>query len=397
MMDGIVTKSNISILNLSILVALAKGFSVFYFVLLPLFYAQGVITASALGYIGSLFIGMVIIGAMLVAKWLHTWNLKSLLTTASVIGCVSTVMLLFAVQARIPVLMISAYALMGVASGVSLSGINVLISESTTRGDRFKTMAQLTMLTDVVRIVFPLFVAGFVVLEAYKLSIVLILFTNVLFLILAVKIKHNSHHTETDTIDKQDVERAIHNKLFRFILSLEFFDSFASSQLVIFIPLLFLAKGYALQSTLILQTFVFLGYLSGRWLVSYLARRLTGFKAITIAELGMVITILLLLFVRQFEILFLLSFSLGIFTRGTSPAIKALAFDSLADHQVKQGSALHVLAGDSGSALSQLLFGLSIAWFGVTTPFVLGAVIALGVAISTFTKNDKYATSPLTS
>jgi predicted MFS family arabinose efflux permease len=129
-----------------------------------------------------------------------------------------------------------------------------------------------------------------------------------------------------------------------------------------------------------------MGYLSGRWIISLLARRYSGLKSVIVAELGMIVTIVLLLIIQPLVGLYILSFFLGIFTRGTSPPIKAMAFDSLDDHQVKQGSAFHVLAGDSGSALAQLIFGLLVAWFGATAPFIAGALIAGFIAIICFTK-----------
>jgi MFS family permease len=67
---------------------------------------------------------------------------------------------------------------------------------------------------------------------------------------------------------------------------------------------------------------------------------------------------------------------LGIFARGTSPAIKALAFDSIDDHQAKQASAIYVVAGDSGSALAQLTFGFLVAWLGANAPFIMSAIVA---------------------
>src|SRR6185437_13373187 len=80
-------------------------------------------------------------------------------------------------------------------------------------------------------------------------------------------------------------------------------------------------------------------------------------------------------------VLYILTWLLGVFARGTSPVIKALAFDSLHESHMKQGSALHVVAGDSGSALGQLCFGLLLAWVGVNAPFITAALIAGAIAI----------------
>jgi predicted MFS family arabinose efflux permease len=88
----------------------------------------------------------------------------------------------------------------------------------------------------------------------------------------------------------------------------------------------------------------------------------------------MVGVIMCLLFLPSSPILYLLCFMLGVFARGTAPVIKALIFDQLEPHQNRQGSALHILFGDAGSALGQLIFGLLLAWLGVTAPFLAAAV-----------------------
>jgi hypothetical protein len=90
-----------------------------------------------------------------------------------------------------------------------------------------------------------------------------------------------------------------------------------------------LSKEFSIPNVLIFQSIVFGGYLSGRKIVSLLAKKLDGFKAIVIAESGMVITILMLIVFPSSLFLYPLCFFLGIFTRGTSPVIKAMAFDQL--------------------------------------------------------------------
>lgn len=387
-------KAEKSIFWLSIVVALAKGVSVFYFVLLPVFYAEGLIDSKTLGYLGALAISMVIFGAVVVARWLHSMSTKRLLSLSAWALIASTVTLFSASYLNNIPLLVLAYAAMGVASGAALSGINVLIANNTVSGDRYKAMAQLTMMTDVVRIIFPLFVAGAVALGESSTAVGLILIACVAFLLILNRLPkaEKSDEKKSEEITATKLDKAFHNKPFRFVMSLEFLDSFSSSQLFVFVPLVFLAKGYSLQNTLVLQSFIFIGYLSGRWIVSMAARKYSGFKAIAIAEVGMVAVIVLILLAKSMESLYILSFALGVFTRGTSPAIKALAFDALPDHQVKQGSAFHVIAGDSGSALAQFTFGLLVAWYGVNAPFIVAAVvggyIALVCAMKIFKKDS---------
>jgi MFS family permease len=359
--------------------SLVKGFSVFYFVLLPVFYAEKLIDSSAIGYIGAILIVMLILGAVIVARWLHNLETKQLLQIASVVTILASMLLLFASLQENTFLLMISYGSMGLAVGTAMSGVNAFAAQVTTRGDRYKSLAKLGMLTDIIRIVFPLLVSGAVILGSSNAAIILVIVTTFIFLLFSSNLPHG--HSLDESLNDQIAEGVRKNKNFLYILSLEFLDSFSGSQLFVFLPLIFLAKGYSLQSSLVLQSCIFLGYLSGRLVVSFLAKRYSGIKAVAYAEIGMVISIVLLLIASNLWLLYILSFVLGIFARGTSPAFKALSFDSLTENQMKKGSALHVVAGDSGSALGQLLFGFLVTWFGANYPFIAAAGVASLIAI----------------
>lgn len=376
-----------SLTSLYVMQALAKGFSVFYFVMLPVFYAEKLITSKEIGYIGALFIGLLIIGALVVARWLHGLETRTLLLLASFVSIFASIILMTgSINDNLALITVS-FGVMGLAVGTAMSGVNVVAASLTKRGDRYKSLAKLGMLTDIVRIVFPIVVAGAVVAGASNAAIGLIIIASIVFLLFSRSLPRSLHSKSGVTATAAESVRR--NKPFQFVLSLEFLDSFSSSQLFVFLPLVLLAKGYSLENSLILQSFIFLGYLSGRWLVGFLAKRYSGAKAIAYAEIGMVASIVFILVVKQLWLLYLLSFMLGICARGTSPAIKALAFDSLSDEQMKKGSAMHVVAGDSGSAIGQLLFGLLIAWYGVNTPFIVAAVVAAFIALACLSWSSK--------
>jgi MFS family permease len=376
-----------SLTSLYVMQALAKGFSVFYFVMLPVFYAEKLITSKEIGYIGALFIGLLIVGALVVARWLHGLETRTLLLLASFVSIFASIILMTgSINDNLALITVS-FGVMGLAVGTAMLGVNVVAASLTKRGDRYKSLAKLGMLTDIVRIVFPIVVAGAVVAGASNAAIGLIIIASIVFLLFSRSLPRSLHSKSGVTATAAESVRR--NKPFQFVLSLEFLDSFSSSQLFVFLPLVLLAKGYSLENSLILQSFIFLGYLSGRWLVGFLAKRYSGAKAIAYAEIGMVASIVFILVVKQLWLLYLLSFMLGICARGTSPAIKALAFDSLSDEQMKKGSAMHVVAGDSGSAIGQLLFGLLIAWYGVNTPFIVAAVVAAFIALACLSRSSK--------
>lgn len=366
------------LVSLYILQGLTKGLSTSYFVLLPVFYAKKLIGSAAIGYIGAAFIAALIIGAVAVARSLHSLSTRTLLRLAAAIAVIAGCVLFAGAWLKLTSVLVLAYAIMGLAMGLAMSAIGAMSASLTVRGERFRVMAKLWMLVDIIRIVSPVLIAGMVIVGGAPGAVALITGLSVLYFTFTSRLPNVQ-------VKNQDVQpghdlRLRRNKAFGFTLAVEFLDSFASSQLFVYLPLLLLSKGYSLEKSLLLQTFVFAGYFCGRWLVGIFAERYSGIRAIAYAEIGMAASIVSLLAVRPLWALYLFSFVFGIFARGTSPAINALAFDALRQDQTKRGSALVVVAGDSGSALGQLLFGLLIAWFSVKTPFVLAIAVAAVVA-----------------
>lgn len=374
-----------AVLFVSILQALLKGFSVFYFLLLPILYATDVISAEELGYVGALLIVGILVGALAVTYALHSRRKTALLNISLLLLFGATILLFWSHNIG---LLITAYILIGLATGLGMSTINALAAQFTTKGKRYKALAKIAMLTDITRIIYPLVAGaifatvGFVGLVYFALLTVFGFGAFIFWFNSTHKIdSESSATTETETAPEIPIRK---NKPFWFVMTLEFLDSFASSQLFVFLPALLVFKDFSIENALMMQSAVFLGYLSGRWFVSMLAHRLTGFAAVGLAEIGMVITIILLLVIPPSNLLYVLCFLLGVFTRGTSPVIKALAFDRLEQTQMRRGSAIHVIGGDSGSAVGQFVFGLVLAWFGVTAPFIGAAIFAGIVAIACF-------------
>jgi FSR family fosmidomycin resistance protein-like MFS transporter len=359
--------------SLYVLPPIAKGFTTFYFVLLPVFYVAHITSSKQIGYIGALFIVFLILGAVAVVRWLHAIETRKMLVGAAFVSiAASSILLVGSMTSNLPLIII-AYCVMGVVSGTAVSGFNVLAANYTKRGNRFIALAKLGTLGDILRIVFPLLVTAALAIGARTGAVVLVLVVSVLFFALCLGLPKT--HSKTLLPDILPPGKLRHNKTFRFVMGVEFADSFSSSQLYVFLPLLFLAKGYSLSNGLLLQSFIFLGYLGGRWFVSYLAKRFSGIRSIGYAEIGMVVSIVLLLIVKQLWLLYIVSFVLGIFVRGTAPTIKGIVLDTLEEDQMKRGSAVYTIIGDGGSALGQLAFGFLLAWYGAKSPFVVAAII----------------------
>jgi FSR family fosmidomycin resistance protein-like MFS transporter len=364
-----------------VLPLLAKSFTVDFFVLLPVLYAQKMIGSVQIGFLGSISIAFLVAGALVVSNWLHRWSSRSVLLLGSWLSLASVLLLAGGIISRQLWLLYIAYSLAGLLVGFSISATNALVAAYTDRGNRFATLARMSMLGDLNRIAFPLVVAAALAVSGLNGATCVMGAMAVFFILASVALPPDTGG-RAPAAGSLPAEQLRRNHLFQFFLSMEFFDSFASSQLFVFVPILFIAKGHSLKSSLVLQTAIFLGYLAGRWIMSRVASKLSGVTAVALAEGGMVVTIVLLLLAGNLVALYALTFLLGVFARGTSPVIKGLAFDSLHEEHMKRGSALHVVAGDSGSALGQLSFGILLATFGVKAPFLAAATVAAVIALS---------------
>jgi FSR family fosmidomycin resistance protein-like MFS transporter len=369
--------------SLYVLPPLAKGFTTFYFVLLPVFYVAHIINSKQIGYIGALFIAFLILGAVAVVRWLHALETRSMLVGAAFASVLaSSLLVIGSMRSDLPLIIVS-YCLMGIVSGTAASGFTVLAGNYTKRGNRFIALAKLGTLGDLLRIVFPLLVTAAVAIGSRTGAVMLVLAVSIVFFVLCLRLPKT--HSATHLPDILPPGKLRHNTAFKFVMGVEFADSFSSSQLYVFLPLLFLAKGYSLSNGLLLQSFIFLGYLGGRWFVSYLAKRLSGIRSIGYAELGMVASIVLLLAVKELWLLYVISFLLGVFVRGTAPTLKGIVLDTLEDDQMKRGSAVYTVIGDGGSALGQLSFGFLVAWYGARSPFIVAAIIVAFTGIACLT------------
>ncbi len=367
---------------------LAKSFMVLYMLFLPVYYANGRITTRQVGYLGAVFIVAVIAGALSVASKLHIIKTKTLLITMAVANTIASYILLVSIADNAISGVYLAYMLSGYTVGVSIACMNNLVAHASGKGSRYGLLAKIGMLMSMSRIALPVILGLVIRFGNYEQVPLITIFLGVVFGCLCLGIPVIATETATQVENSKNA-KPLRNINFRFILLLEFLDSFSSAQLVVFLPILFLAKGYSLQNGLLLQASVFIGYVVGTYVISIIAGKKDGYTAVALAELGLIACLAGLLLVNGFIVLACLSFLLGGFARGTSPPIKALSFDSLDEKEYKKGTAIHVIAGDSGGALSQLVFGLLIAWLGVQAPFIVSILVCCVIIILIVLRKNK--------
>lgn len=368
--------------------ALLKGISVYYLLLLPILYATGVIDAKELGYGGALMIAGMMLGSLAVYYTLHRFRKVLLLLVTQIVFFLTTFLLFWADNS---IILFVAYGAIGIAHGVAMSNVNAISAQFTTQGKRYGAFAKIAMATDIVRLVYPI-LAGLIFVAIGFHGLIYFAFAAIiactLFLYTLSRIEHidaDSSAKVDEGIQPQPIRK---NRPFFFATGIEFFDAIASSQLFVFLPALLLAKDFSIENALYMQSAVFAGYLTGRWLVGWFAHRFSGFAAVGIAEIGMIITIVAILVVPPSQVLYFLCFMLGVFTRGTSPVIKALVADRLDPSQQRRGIAIYQTIGEAGSALAQLCFGFLLAWYGATAPFIASILFAALVAVACLTYRE---------
>lgn len=348
------------------------------------------ITAAQVGYLGSALIVGVLSSAFVLSRLSNRLS-KTHLFSLALLCLLLASLLLFVV--RNPLLLGGIYLSIGVATGLGLTTVSEIAAEATVKGKRFGAFANIAMLLDIFRIVYPMIVAAAYLFWGLNGLIIFALITILMTVLLIGVLRTQALLIDVTPQTKQtqlSTWMLRKNPQFALTLLIEFLDSFASSQLFVFLPTLLIFRGFAIESALGLQSVVFAGYFCGRWFVSFLARKLNGYTAVAWAEIGMIVSIVALLMLPSSIILYAVCFLLGVFTRGTSPVVKALVFDQLAPEQNRQGAALHIFFGDTGSAIGQLIFGLLLAWVSVSAPF-MGAALAAGiVAIACFGYQKKY-------
>jgi len=155
-------------------------------------------------------------------------------------------------------------------------------------------------------------------------------------------------------------------------------DSFSSASLYIWIPFLLTAKGITLANTLYFDVIFFAGYMSGRLLLGRLADHHGAPRILMASKLAMSALIVLLLLLNQRVEIVALLFLLGVFTRGSSPVIRAMVADSI-DERVSFHNAFSAYSSASrgSTALCRPVAGFLASLAGVGAVFYMLAAVSL--------------------
>jgi MFS family permease len=170
----------------------------------------------------------------------------------------------------------------------------------------------------------------------------------------------------------------LRNRKFRYATAAGIADSFSSASLYIFIPFLLTAKGISLANTLYFDVIFFAGYMTGRLVLGRLADRFGGPEVLIASEIVMAALILLLVLITGTASIVVLLFVLGIFTRGTSPIIRAMVADAMREeHSFHDAFSAYSFASRGSSALCRPIYGYLASYAGIAAVFYVSSAVSL--------------------
>lgn len=168
------------------------------------------------------------------------------------------------------------------------------------------------------------------------------------------------------------------NKKFVYATAAGIADSFSSASIYIFIPFLLTAKGIALANTPYFNVIFFVGYMTGRLVLGRLADRYGAPDILIVGKTVMALLIVLLTLVSGIVTIVALLFVLGIFTRGTSPIIRAMVADSMHERiSFHDAFSAYSFASRGSTAICRPIYGYLMSYSGIAAVFYVSAAVSL--------------------
>lgn len=364
---------------LYILAFLIKGWEVSLLLVLPILQTQGKINVFELGILAAFFSLFQIITSLFSGNLAERFGNKRVMTISVLFYTLAWAV--FSLPVDFTSLLV-VYCLGGVATGSFIPLANSQIAQISDK-NRAKELGDFSAFSDVGRVVLTgivTFMIGNISLFAASLTFAFLGFISTIVLVRSNIL--NIRIEEKVTLKPIKLHHLLKVKKFIFAVLTGMFDVFASASLFIFIPLLLIPKGINISSVGFLSALFFAGYLAGRVFLGRLADKYGSVKVLVISELLMAALIICLIFTSDFILVSAILFILGIFTRGTSPVIRAMMADSVFEkHRFDKAFSIHSFALTSSNVASRSVYGFSAGLFGITSVFYLSAFVALATLL----------------
>jgi MFS transporter, DHA1 family, multidrug resistance protein len=365
-----------------ILAFLIKGWEVVILLLLPFFQTQNLINIFQVGILGAIFSASQILSPLLSGHYSEKIGNKTVILISVFFYILAWLTLFFPVSFFSLILIC---ILGGVAGGLFMPLANSAVAKLSDK-NRAKELGDFSAFTDLGRVI--LIPLSTFIIASFSFSSLSLLYTFssiILFILLALRWKTTNSTSLNTNVPSVKNRELLKNKGYILTILIGISDAFASASLFIFIPLLLLPKGISIEVTGLLSSLFFVGYLFGRVILGRLADKYGGAKILLISEVFMALLTLILIFVNDFILVALILFSLGIFTRGTSPITRSLVADSVSDpHKFDKAYGLYSFSVHTSNVTSRTIYGFLAGFLGISSVFYLSATIALLTVIPIF-------------
>lgn len=133
------------------------------------------------------------------------------------------------------------------------------------------------------------------------------------------------------------------------------------------------------------MTLFFIGYLSGRLLLGRLADKHGIATFFIFSDIAMGLCTILLVLMPSTVLLYGVLFALGVFTRGTSPIVKAMVAETIAKKEhFDKGYSVYSFFSRSSSVVSRPFLGYVANMSGIAIAFYVATAIALIATIPAY-------------
>lgn len=374
---------------LYLLAFLVKGWEVSLLLVLPIIKIQGKITVFELGVLAAVFSIFQMMTSLSAGYLAEKFGSKKVMTASILIYALcwlilSTPLNLFS--------LFIVYLLGGIGQGCFIPLANSQISKMADK-NRATELGNFSAFADVGRVVLSTlttFLIGSFGFLSASISFGILAATASLFLI-RIKLLGNTTKDEVKSKHKIQIYNLLKIKKFVLAVISGIFDVFASSSLYIFIPLLLIPKGIAISQVGFISAIFFTGFLFGRVFLGRLADKYGAVKILVFSQISMAILIFFIIFTDNFILISLILFVLGVFTRGTSPVIRAMVAEAVSDkNKFDKAFSLHSFSLNSSSIAARSLYGFSAGIFGISSVFYISAFVAILTLIPLYLyKNSK--------
>jgi predicted MFS family arabinose efflux permease len=280
-------------------------------------------------------------------------------------------------------------------AGTSFAPFHIVGQSSVVRATKKESIGRaisaLSMAGDTGRVMLPPIALYIVTLIGWRdtyvtiSSVGLTLFFILLFLL---RNKHYVFNKKTTMIPTESTKdwvkhflRILQKKELLLVILGGVFDGIGGSAVYLFLPFLFLAQGIPQSLLFLFVGAYFIGSLAGRKLFGKAIDVYGPAKVFILAEIVMAVLLLFLTHLHNPIFIFIVTFILGFFTRGTVPVVTTLfAVVSHVAHYEKTFAHGEIFLG-AASVISPLALGRMADTFGIATTFYLGAALAVTAVI----------------